>query len=122
MLSLQSLREGRVVGPCWEKLKPKGPKGRRGPSGIARGSCLRNEAPHLDSLHLTFVRGRETGILLPNNQRQQHLARPEGRAALTASPSGQFGNLFPQRLTRRRTSKVYTLDFRAALHLECLHT
>ena len=28
MLSLQSfLREGRVVGPCWEKLKPKGPKG-----------------------------------------------------------------------------------------------
>ena len=27
MLSLQSfLREGRVVGPCWEKLKPKGPK------------------------------------------------------------------------------------------------
>ena len=25
MLSLQSfLREGRVVGPCWEKLKPKG--------------------------------------------------------------------------------------------------
>ena len=21
------LREGRVVGPCWEKLKPKGPKG-----------------------------------------------------------------------------------------------
>ena len=30
MLSLQSfLREGRVVGPCWEKLKPKGPKGRR---------------------------------------------------------------------------------------------
>ena len=29
MLSLQSfLREGRVVGPCWEKLKPKGPKGR----------------------------------------------------------------------------------------------
>ena len=29
MLSLQSfLREGRVVGPRWEKLKPKGPKGR----------------------------------------------------------------------------------------------
>jgi hypothetical protein len=29
MLSLQSfLREGRVVGPSWEKLKPKGPKGR----------------------------------------------------------------------------------------------
>ena len=28
MLSLQSfLREGRVVGPCWEKFKPKGPKG-----------------------------------------------------------------------------------------------
>ena len=28
MLALQSfLREGRVVGPCWEKLKPKGPKG-----------------------------------------------------------------------------------------------
>ena len=28
MLSLQSfLREGRVVGPSWEKLKPKGPKG-----------------------------------------------------------------------------------------------
>ena len=28
MLSLQSfLREGRVVGPCWEKIKPKGPKG-----------------------------------------------------------------------------------------------
>ena len=28
MLSLQSfLREGRVVRPCWEKLKPKGPKG-----------------------------------------------------------------------------------------------
>jgi len=28
MLSLQSfLREGRVVGPCWKKLKPKGPKG-----------------------------------------------------------------------------------------------
>ena len=26
--SLQSfLREGRVVGPCWEKFKPKGPKG-----------------------------------------------------------------------------------------------
>ena len=23
------LREGRVVGPCWEKLKPKGPKGLR---------------------------------------------------------------------------------------------
>jgi len=32
MLSLQSfLREGRVVGPCWEKLKPKGPKGRGHP-------------------------------------------------------------------------------------------
>ena len=29
MLSLQSfLREGRVVGPCWEELKPKGPQGR----------------------------------------------------------------------------------------------
>ena len=29
-LSLQSfLREGRVVGPCWEKLKPEGPKGLR---------------------------------------------------------------------------------------------
>ena len=28
LLSLQSFqREGRVVGPCWEKLKPKGPKG-----------------------------------------------------------------------------------------------
>ena len=28
MLSLQSfLREGRVIGPCWKKLKPKGPKG-----------------------------------------------------------------------------------------------
>ena len=28
MLCLLSfLREGRVVGPCWEKLKPKGPKG-----------------------------------------------------------------------------------------------
>ena len=28
MLSLQSfLREGRVVGPCWQKFKPKGPKG-----------------------------------------------------------------------------------------------
>ena len=28
MLSLQSfLREGRVVGPCWDKLKPEGPKG-----------------------------------------------------------------------------------------------
>ena len=28
MLSLQSfLREGRVVGPSWEKLKPQGPKG-----------------------------------------------------------------------------------------------
>ena len=28
MLSLQSfLREGRVVGPTWEKLKPKGPEG-----------------------------------------------------------------------------------------------
>ena len=24
------LLEGRVVGPCWEKLKPKGPKGRKG--------------------------------------------------------------------------------------------
>ena len=23
--------EGRVVGPCWEKLKPKGPKGRADP-------------------------------------------------------------------------------------------
>ena len=31
MLSLQSfLREGRVVGPCREKLKPKGPKGPQG--------------------------------------------------------------------------------------------
>ena len=30
MISLQSsLREGRVVGPSWEKLKPKGPKGRK---------------------------------------------------------------------------------------------
>ena len=28
MLSLQSsLREVRVVGPCWEKLKPKAPEG-----------------------------------------------------------------------------------------------
>ena len=27
-VSLQSfLREGRVVGPCWEELKPKGPQG-----------------------------------------------------------------------------------------------
>ena len=34
MLSLQSfLREGRVVGPCWEKSKPKGPKGPLGQSG-----------------------------------------------------------------------------------------
>ena len=45
MLSLQSfLREGRVVGPRWEKLKPKGPwredrvldgpaSGEKGPTG-----------------------------------------------------------------------------------------
>ena len=26
--------EGRVVGPCWEKLKPKGPKGRAGNKGL----------------------------------------------------------------------------------------
>ena len=32
MLSLQSFpREGRVVGPCWEKLKPQGPKGTQTP-------------------------------------------------------------------------------------------
>ena len=39
MLSLQSfLREGRVVGPSWEKLKPKGPKG---PKGSDEQSCGR---------------------------------------------------------------------------------
>ena len=37
MLLLQSfLREGRVVGPCWEKLKPKGPKG----SFLRKGEVL----------------------------------------------------------------------------------
>ena len=36
MLSLQSfLREGRVVGLCWEKLKPKGPKGSHPKSSCA---------------------------------------------------------------------------------------
>ena len=52
MLSLRSfLREGRVVGPCWEKLKPKGPKGLycnpkgrrallRFPSTVGRSVCL----------------------------------------------------------------------------------
>ena len=125
MLSLQSLREGRVVGPCWEKLKPKGPKGRRGSSGIARGSCLRNEAPHLDSLHLTFVRGRETGILLPNNQRQhrtshvpkdvlplQHVLRVNWetcfRSALRGAAPHKSTHLT---FVRRCTSNVYTLDF-----------
>ena len=39
MLSLQSfLLEGRVVGPCWEKFKPKGPKGDAG--AISRGLVL----------------------------------------------------------------------------------
>ena len=36
MLSLQSfLREGRVVGPCWENFEPKGPKGPRNPQAVS---------------------------------------------------------------------------------------
>ena len=44
MLSLQScLREGRVVGPCWEKLKPKGPKGHLHCGADPRDPLLRSE-------------------------------------------------------------------------------
>ena len=44
MLSLQSFpREGRVVGPCWEKLKSKGPKSF--PYGLSVGlDVIRKEA------------------------------------------------------------------------------
>ena len=39
MLSLKCfLREGRVVGPCWEKLKPKGPKVKERVRSVSMGT------------------------------------------------------------------------------------
>ena len=68
MLSLQSfLRGGRVVGPSWEKLKPKGPKGahRREPSAL-EGWIL--EIPSCDPkgsralLQIFSTEGRDVGL------------------------------------------------------------
>jgi len=60
-LPLQSfLREGRVVGPCWEKLKLKGPKGSETESWVSvSGLLLGDGGEHLGSPGLRLRRDRD---------------------------------------------------------------
>ena len=81
MLSLQSfLREGRVVGPCWEKLKPEGPKGLESCRLSLTQDGARAEAPSVQG-YLAHKEAHPSGILRYKQAYLQPYNGPRGGAA-----------------------------------------
>ena len=54
VLAAVRFTEGRVVGPCWEKSKPKGPKGFAG--GVSVSRCCRGTEGKGESLRVVVPR------------------------------------------------------------------